>query len=731
MRPPQEGPRPLLLVAGASVALTALACLTSPAVFEGQDWLLLHLPGKAYAVFSLASGRLPLWNPYVGLGRPFLADMEMAVLYPPNLLYLALGPNAALLVLIIGHFALAIAGLLGLGRALGFPGWVAWLTSGCFLWSAPVVARLSAGQVPYVQATCYLPLLVLLGLRLQDGFSAARLAGLATALGLQLLCGHPQIAWVSWLGLGAFLLGRALPPSDEPFRSAVAGIGGLGAALLAAFGLCAPMLLPFFELAAQGNRASPSLDFASGATMEWWYWASLVVPDGGRQRFYWEFNLYTGLLPTVAGLAGLLRLRDRNARGLLLMAVVGALVAAGPRTPFFGLLYAIIPGLAGFRIHARAGLLVVFALLLGAGLFLSRPSTIGRAVRALAAGSALVLAGALALRWTALPAAPVPWSLPLVRLLLAMAVAALAGLVVAGPSARVRAGLAPAALSALVLLELGATIEPAKSGWRQVIPTQGERLVFDALRGAGLYGRSGVPPRVALPPMASRANASMIYGWSDFAGYNSLTLIRTWVYLHRALGLEPPLAANTYVSDRIYERGPFPYDSMNLSAGWDTARGRLAVRHDADPRAYLVTAARRVADWREALDLLASGHDMHREALVETGTSLPPREAGAPSGNAVITVFEPERIVLSTESPSSSLLLVAEAWYPGWSATVDGHVAPCIPANVWMRAVPLPSGRHEVVMTFRSRWLAPGGLFSFATAAGLAAAAWRARRLPG
>jgi hypothetical protein len=713
-------------VAGAAVVLTALACFTPPAVFEAQDWLLLHLPGKAYAVDALAGGRLPLWNPHVGLGRPFLADIEMAVLYPPNLLYLPVDPATALVALVLAHFALGLAGLLGLGRALGFPRWVGWLISGCFLSSAPVVARLSAGQVPYVQATCYLPLLVLLALRLQDGFSAVRLAGLATALGLQLLCGHPQIAWVSWLGLGAFLLGRALPPTDRPLRSAAAGIGGFGLALLAGLGLSAAMLLPFLELVGQGNRAEPTLRFASGASMEWWYWTSLVVPDGGRRSFYWEFNLYTGLLPAVAGLAGLLRVRERNARGFLLMAVAGFLVAAGPRTPAFGLLYAVVPGLAGFHIHARAGLLVAFALLLGAGLFLSRPWAAGPAFRALAMGSAAVLAGALAVRGTA--AGSVPSTLPLERLALGGVVAGLAGLVVAGRSPGIRAGLAPAALSALVLLEIVSTVGPARRGWRVAIPTEGERLIFQALRRGGLYGRSGVPPRVALPPMLSRANAGLLYGWSDFAGYNSLSLNRTWVYVHRALGLDPPLDENTYVSDRVYERGPFPYDSMNLAAGWDAAQGRFVTRHVADPRAYLVPAARRVGDWREAVALMAAGHDVHAEALVETETGLPALdEDGPPGGSVVITAFAPERITLATESASPALLVLAEAWYPGWSAVVDGRDAPCIPANGWMRAVPLSPGRHQVTLSFRSRWLAVGVLVSVATALALAAATGRER----
>jgi uncharacterized membrane protein YfhO len=126
---------------------------------------------------------------------------------------------------------------------------------------------------------------------------------------------------------------------------------------------------------------------------------------------------------------------------------------------------------------------------------------------------------------------------------------------------------------------------------------------------------------------------------------------------------------------------------------------------------------------------MASGHDPHQEALVETATSLPARdETGAPPGSVAITAFEPERIMLSTESASSALLVLAEAWYPGWSATVDGRDAPCIPANGWMRAVLLSPGRHQVSMRFRSRWLAPGALVSFATAVALAAAAERERR---
>jgi hypothetical protein len=735
MRPTAR--RNALLVVAASVGLVAVAGLLAPTFFQGTDWILLHLPNKVYAVEALHGGRLPLWNPYVALGRPFLADTETAVLYPPNLLYLALDPSTAVLLVTLAHYVLGLVGMLLLGRSLGMARWVAWLVAACFLWSAPLVARLSAGQVPYSHAMCYLPILFFLALRVQDAFSMGRLAVLAAALALQLLAGHPQIAWITWLGLGAFLLGRALPPTAQPLREAVTGIGGLALGLLAAFLLAGPMLLPFLELVSEGNRAAPSVGFSSGGSQEWWQWTSLALPDGGRRVFPWEVNLYAGLLPVVVGFAGLLRLRSRNVRGLVLAGLAGALVAAGTRTPVFAILYHLVPGLATFHLHSRAAVLVVFALLLGAGLFLSQEHRWRLAAAGLGVGVALAAAGPLAFRLAATRAGAPPGPWPLDRLVLAATVAALAAASLLLPRGRGKVG-ARVALAVVVLAELGFATTVARRAWHHPRSHASERMVFETLLDAGLYDANGVPPRIALPPWIVRQNAAPLYKWADVSGYNALTLDRVWVYIHESLGLSPPLHENTYPSVHIYDHGPFPWDSMNLVAGWQTlprssepaeegagwqpAPGRPVFRRPKDPRAYLATAVKRVSHWREAVDAMASGHDFHRVALVESDTGLPSSAdaAGDDTATAEMTSFRPERVVLETEASAPALLVLAEAWYPGWTATVDGVPAPCIPANAWMRAVPVPAGRHEVALRFRSRWLGPGALLSLLAATALA-----------
>jgi hypothetical protein len=137
---------------------------------------------------------------------------------------------------------------------------------------------------------------------------------------------------------------------------------------------------------------------------------------------------------------------------------------------------------------------------------------------------------------------------------------------------------------------------------------------------------------------------------------------------------------------------------------------------DPDPRAFLVYGAQ-VADYDTVLKRLAQDHDVHRCALLEQPLAEPLRqENSAPATPASIRRFEPNALLVEVDAKESALLVLAEAWYPGWRAEIDGRVCACVPANIWMRAIPVPAGRHQVRLYFRQDHLLPGLLISLISA---------------
>src|SRR5262249_34967458 len=76
----------LLAVFGSILARGDAVLLSDPR----WDMLLQYLPWRVFGFGEIAHGNLPLWNPHIFAGRPFLGDFQSALLYPPNLIHLLL-----------------------------------------------------------------------------------------------------------------------------------------------------------------------------------------------------------------------------------------------------------------------------------------------------------------------------------------------------------------------------------------------------------------------------------------------------------------------------------------------------------------------------------------------------------------------------------------------------------------------------------------------------------------
>jgi hypothetical protein len=139
------------------------------------------------------------------------------------------------------------------------------------------------------------------------------------------------------------------------------------------------------------------------------------------------------------------------------------------------------------------------------------------------------------------------------------------------------------------------------------------------------------------------------------------------------------------------------------------------------PRAWLVSSER-IANDPEQLQIIRSGKisaetkwDPLTEVLVDraTGVSFPKEKP--PPGKTEIIRREPNRVEIAAESDSPSLLVLADNFYPGWRAEVDGEPRPIVRVNYNQRGVALTDGKHRVVFSYQPRTVLAGLLVSGAT----------------
>ncbi|MFB1479429.1 YfhO family protein [Corallococcus sp. RDP092CA] len=158
--------------------------------------------------------------------------------------------------------------------------------------------------------------------------------------------------------------------------------------------------------------------------------------------------------------------------------------------------------------------------------------------------------------------------------------------------------------------------------------------------------------------------------------------------------------------------------------------GTTPLVHPAAPARIHLARPECVATFDEALPrMMAPEPPASGTVIVECPAPLPV-EAASGAGAVRVSRESPERFSVEVEAEAPSVLVINDAHLPGWTATLDGEPASILAANVAVRAVPVPAGRHTVVMRYRTPGLLPG-LWLGALGAAMVVSRRRARKLTG
>ena len=331
-----------------------------------NDTIDFFYPMYNFAHNMIRSGDFPAWNPLVFSGYPLAANPQIALFYPPNVLFfifpthLAFGYSHILHMFLGGVFMYLLIRYIGLDKGSCF---IAAIT---FMFSAFLTARFYAGHYSLICAAIWTPLIFLLleiALNKISPFYAL-LAG--AVLGIQISAGHIQISFLTVMALGLYLLlrGFLIIRTERDYKKTAAFFSMFALVLITGILLSAIELFPLYEFSTYSTRGGgEDYEFATVFSLhpglllflflspwETPSWISGELPI----HCFWEYSPYVGILPLILMLFAIcFRRANKYVFSLSGLAIVSLTLALGRYFPPYWLLYKAVPGFDMFRGPAR------------------------------------------------------------------------------------------------------------------------------------------------------------------------------------------------------------------------------------------------------------------------------------------------------------------------------------------------------------------------------------------
>lgn len=132
------------------------------------------------------------------------------------------------------------------------------------------------------------------------------------------------------------------------------------------------------------------------------------------------------------------------------------------------------------------------------------------------------------------------------------------------------------------------------------------------------------------------------------------------------------------------------------------------------PGVFLVSDWVLIPDQKEQYRMLIAGDlNLKKTAIVEQ--EIP--KLNLKKGEARVARSDNSNIEVEATLDGDGMLILAESYYPGWKARVDGKEVKILPVNINQRGVLLKTGRHIVKFSYQPESFKNGVIISLATLA--------------
>ena len=362
------------------ILLVLVCVLFNPVIFGGKtfgspDSLMPKSVGMALNKLAEEINELPQWQPWVFSGMPSAeAFTHISKLYFPDYLFTVFFVPGMIIQLLHLLFA-GIGGFLLL-RHFKCSKWAAGLGATAFMITPYMVTMVVFGHGSQMMTAAYIPWILWLTVRLWQKPNVCNVGWLALLLGFQLQRAHAQIAYYTWMLIGAYSLLVLI--NGFRFVEERANLGkGFGLfifACLLGIGLSLLIYLPAMEytpFSVRGGSAGGGADYnyATGWSFHPKEMLTFLIPSafGFGGQAYWgympftDYPNYMGIMILLLAVIGLFRKWEMIHQFLIITSAFALFISFGKHFSLvYDLFFNIFPHFNKFRVPHMILILLQF-----------------------------------------------------------------------------------------------------------------------------------------------------------------------------------------------------------------------------------------------------------------------------------------------------------------------------------------------------------------------------------
>jgi len=336
-------------------------------------------PLRKFGVAQIRSGQVPLWNPYVFFGTPFLAELQTVLFYPVSLFYYLIPDfDTAFNVFIVFHFFLGGAFIYILMRYWNFSYMASFISAIVYAFSGYMNSVIVMNTS--LSSAVWIPLVLLFfdkSLRTKR-FWYVVITGIFITI--QFLAGNPDLLYFTLWVLLFYTTGYIYLDyrKNKTFINVIKYTGFFAVSSSIWIPFSAIQLFPFVEFLLSSTRAY-GRDFASVT-----HWSlppfellNFFIPfafgDITKAGTYWGgqhwlASYYVGIVPLFFIFLAIIFDRSKKTSFFTFLTVISLIMAFGSFTPIYSFCYKLIPGFKHIRYPVKYLFITTFSLSILSGI---------------------------------------------------------------------------------------------------------------------------------------------------------------------------------------------------------------------------------------------------------------------------------------------------------------------------------------------------------------------------